>query len=370
MARRGRCIYCGEEREYCVAHILPESLGKFKGQPLQKSLICAECDREIGRSEEQLVRSGVEAIHKARLSIKGKRKHKPSFPFRRKYAGQGPIELKARHPGADYDVFVEPVGDGQNVQPVPQIVLLGSNGEHHSVRLPDPMKTTPQDLRTALRNSPLKGEIRIETVELSENEINYVFDLFQDIGVSIRRESTSPDDPFSGPQSYPNVCVQGTIVVDTRYFRAIAKIGFHYFIQFSEYFFGGEECFAPLREFIRYGKGKSEDFVSWRRGNLVADLNYGLRPRYYGHFIIGDFSGNAATAYVQLFIGKDNNPPYYKIDLGKDCLRTLLQNRIFGHFYAYYHPEKRSQYTGEIEALGATHRIQMPDRFRVDYRAR
>jgi len=329
--------------------------------------VCAECDREIGKAEEQLARCGMEAIFKAHLRITGKRKHRPSFPFRRRYAGQGPIALKTRLPGTDYDVFVEPMGDGGNVRPVPQLVLLKPNGEHDCIRLPDPMNTTANYMRIALQKCPLKGDLRVETVALTNEEVDHIFELLKSIGAFLNEESTPSDVASPEKQFYPNMLVEGSVAVDARYFRAVAKIGFHHFLQYSGYFSGREACFTALREFIRYGKGKIERFVSQQRGHLVSDLGRGFRPSYYGHFVIGDFNKNTATAYAQFFIGRDNDPPYYRAALGKNCLLILLDSTVFGHFYSYYPPEERSQYTGEIQALGATHRIAMPDRFRVDY---
>jgi hypothetical protein len=126
MSQEVSCIYCGKCKNFCEAHIVPESLGKFKNMPKQKSLVCADCDYEIGKAEEQLAKCSSEAIFRVHLDIQGKKKHKKSSPFRRKHAGQGPIELKTKIPGRNYEVLVEPLGDGKNVQPLPQLVLLNS----------------------------------------------------------------------------------------------------------------------------------------------------------------------------------------------------------------------------------------------------
>jgi hypothetical protein len=367
MAQETVCIYCGKSKSYCEAHIVPESLGKFKNQPKQKELVCSECDHEIGKAEEQLIKCGSEAIFRVHLNIKGKKKHKPSSPFRRKHTGQGPIELKTTFPGRNYEVLVEPLEDGQNVQPLPQLVLLNPDGEHACIRLPNPIEVTPEYLKNALRQSSLKGKLRVETVGMTNEEIDHVFGLFRNMGIFINEEDAEANRKSLGTQFYPNVLVRGSVKVDSRYFRAIAKIGFHYFLQYSEYFSGHENFFTLVKDFIRYGKGEIEHFVSQHHGNLVSDLNYGFRPKYYGHFIVGDFHNNMATAYVQLFIGRDSNPPYYKIALAKNCLHIKLEDAAFGHFYTYYPPENRSQYTGEMQQLGVANRIRMPKNFRVDY---
>ncbi len=361
------CIYCGKSENLCEAHIVPESLGKFKNLPKQKKLICSKCDHEIGKAEEQLAKCSMEAIFKAHLNIKGKKKHKSGSPFHRRHAGQGPIELKAPFPGTNYEVLVEPLGDGKNVQPLPQLVLLDSKGDYDCIRLSNPKEITVEYLKNAINKLPLeKGRLRVETVGMTNEEIDYIFDLLKKIGGFINEEPPS----FLEKQFYPKVPVHGPIRVDVRYFRAIAKIGFHYFLQYTECFSGHEDCFEPLRQFIKSGEGKIEQFILQQRGNLVSDLNYGFRPKYYGHFLIGDFRKNAATVYVQLFIGRDSNPPYYKITLATNCFHIKLEDETFGHFFCYYPPENRSQYTGEIQRLGAANKICMPDSFRVDYLGR
>lgn len=360
MAQEVACIYCGKSKNFCQAHIVPECLGKFKGQPKQKKLVCSECDHEIGRAEEQLAKCGPEAIFRAHLNIKGKKKHKPTSSFRQSHAGQEPIELKAPFPGRDYDVLVEPLGDGKNTHPLPQLVLIDSEKNHYCIRLSKPEKTTIEYLREEIRKSSLKGNLRVETVGLTYDEIDFVFGLLKTMDMNFNEEPIPDHEKFPGAQFYPEVSVEGPIKVDARYFRAIVKIGFHYFLQYSDYFTGHEDCFIPVKRFIRYGEGEIEEFVTQHRGNLVSDLNYGLRPQYYGHFIIGDFRNNKATAYVQLFLGRDYNPPYNEITLAKNCLRIRLENRTFGHFYCLYPLENRRQYTGEIQQLGVANKIQMP----------
>lgn len=366
MGKKRPCIYCGGYGPYSDSHIVPESLGTFKGQPKQKQLVCRSCDHEIGKAEEQLARCSVEAFHRANLGITGKKKHARSFPFRRPYAGKGPIEISVPFPEGEYEVWVEPIGDGENAQPVPQLVLIGPGGEYDRIRLSEPMKVTTKYLRDALRKSPVKGEnIRLETVGLSEEEVEHVFSVMDRMGVLLPDGPGATDRSFSGFRFYPNVRGEGQVIVDARHFRAIAKIAFQYFIEFSGQLCGYEDCFAPVKRFIRYGEGRVEDFVVQRRGNLVSDLNFGFRPSYYGHFIIGEVARGVVKACVQLFIGKDNDPPYYEVILSK-CCTIVLDESAFGHFYAYYLPAERSQYTGEIQRLGATRKIRMPKRFGVD----
>jgi hypothetical protein len=362
-----RCIYCNQANDLCKAHIIPESLGSFNDLPKQKDLVCAACDNEIGKAEEQLAKCGFEAIMREHLGITGKKKHKKNSPFRRKYAGQGPIELKATFPGWNFEVLVEPMGDGKNTKPLPQLVLINTDGEYNSIRLAEPKKTSLENLKSALDCSSIKGDFRVIPIEMTDDEIDYIFNLLENIGTSFERLPDLTDDVSPERKCYPSVLVKGSIAVDARYFRAIAKIGLHYFLQYSDYFSGHENCLGQIKRFIRYGEGKIEQFVNQERGSLVSDIKHGFRPKYYGHFIIGDFRNNTATAYIQLFIGHDANPPYYRITIATNCLLIILPDTTFGHFFSYYPPEKRSHYAGEMQPLGAANKIQMPNIFHANY---
>jgi hypothetical protein len=71
------------------------------------------------------------------------------------------------------------------------------------------------------------------------------------------------------------------ISVTDRYFRAVAKIGFHYFLtQFQEHT-GNEQMFSEIRQFILEGGGvdRANKFVRKREHALLgAMLTPGVRP--------------------------------------------------------------------------------------------
>jgi hypothetical protein len=74
----------------------------------------------------------------------------------------------------------------------------------------------------------------------------------------------------------------GTVVVTPRYFRAVAKIGFHYFLsQFPEYT-GREDTFSNIRQFIldeTAGADRANAFIGKREHALLGEmLTPGIRP--------------------------------------------------------------------------------------------
>ena len=126
-------------------------------------------------------------------------------------------------------------------------------------------------------------------------------------------------------------------------------------------FGGSESVFDPVRRFIRYGDGETQSFVNQQRGNLVSDLDKGYRPKYYGHFLIGDVNNQRVMSFLQLFVGRDIDPPHYAVFLGRNPRSILLPTETFGHFYSYLEPNKRQSYAGTMQKLGATSRIIIPN---------
>ena len=77
-----------------------------------------------------------------------------------------------------------------------------------------------------------------------------------------------------------------------------------------------------LREFIRYGKGHPNKFVSYTKNMLLYGSDAGWRPRDYGHIVTCEV-GNRITAYVHLFTGREMGHGAYKVDLGRYPFRIV-----------------------------------------------
>lgn len=353
---RNKCIYCGASKSLCrQAHAIPRSLGTFKNQPSLKNRVCRECDSKIGKGEEQLIKCGPEAFIRIALGITGRSGKKSTSPFRRAHAGHEALKFKAKYPGTHYEVLVEIIPGTQNWRPLPQIVIVDSNGSCEQILINEDNMTV-EHIDKLIGETKLKGELRIWSHGTTDEEQERIFNLL--------RKSKHTSNEFIDENIRPcneNVPAVGTIVVDKQYFRAIAKIAFHYFLCNYDGFDGEESSFEPIRRFIRYDEGEVKTFVHQKRGNLVADLNRGYRPKYYGHFLICKIEKNRIYGYVQLFIGKDIDPGYYLVDLGTNPRRIILSPERFGHFYVYYEPENRRDYHGEIQELAATVNIIIPN---------
>ena len=130
-----------------------------------------------------------------------------------------------------------------------------------------------------------------------------------------------------------------TVVLTDRYFRAIAKIGFHYFLaQFPEYS-GHEPMFSAIRSFIlEDGSGvhRANDFVGRRQHPLLGEmLDPRMRPEgWQAHVLCAETTQAHAIAHVQMFVSEDWQAPAYTVFLALGdfvncpcfwtCLRLLL----------------------------------------------
>ena len=352
------CIYCGESyKKFCKAHILPGSLGKFKNQPTLLNKVCAECDTEIGKFEDQFTHNGLAALLRPLLGLS---LDKNRSPFRRRFAGHGPIEMETEYLGVE-DVLLEPDGIGDAKlppgMPLPQLHFIYANGKKKRIQI-QPENLTSEDILKIINNKMPK---QIIAYGLYDDEYNHIWNVCRKAGIPISDEI--PIYPSTTESVLPIKAI-GQFTYDQRYLQAIAKIAFHYYLGMnSEYCYhnGLEDIFYPLCQFIRYGKGNPESFVTHKKGYFVDDLRNGWRPPFFGHLFVSELSNKNIIVKAQFFIGPDIDPPYYEVLLCENPFTIKIQPRKSGHNYAYIEPSKQKQYTGTIHQLGVNNRIIIPN---------
>src|SRR3989338_8667195 len=154
MEMQMKCIYCGSGGPFADEHALSRCLGEFRGFPHLLDRICADCNGDIGKMEEQIGRSGPEAYLRKYLNIEGRATHDKVNPFHRGSAGAKPIDVMARLPESDVNILWE-INEGQNtVREVRQIVFIDKNRKSFPIRIHEWMKTTDQ-LREEIKKQGL-----------------------------------------------------------------------------------------------------------------------------------------------------------------------------------------------------------------------
>jgi len=345
-----KCIYCGSSQKLCrSSHIVPRCLGTFKNQPTLRYKVCRDCEEAIGQCEDILAKCAPEALFKANLGIKG-RHEKPTSPFRRKHAGNGPIKMKIKYPGTDHEMLVEPIGDGKNCQIVPHIEIRDANGNKKQIIVEDPNSLTADKLKKLVFSTEIKNPKKIWPRMQSNEQVDRIFDLLKECGLYESEEMAEDIKPFEGI-----VKAGGQIIGDGRRFRAIAKIAFHYYLNYNGFNHTGEEYFfTPIRDFIRYGKGDLKDFIVEKKGYFVEQLKHGWKPPTYGHIVVATVNDKFINVKIQLFVGPNYEPPYYEVFVSGNPFKIKIPETIFGHNYAYTDNKGEKDYDGSFHQLLAT----------------
>lgn len=306
--------------------------------------VCTECNGAIGQAEEQLGRSGPEAFLRSFYNIAGRASHKQVNPFLRGSAGAHAIDFVAPHRESGIPILWEFNRQGRTVREVSQVVVVDVRGVAHQIRISKHMTETSQ-----LREHIEKLDVEVASIQAfaEDAELPRVEELVKGLGFGIKWESSPEGEAISNPAV--------NFQVTNGYFRAIAKVGFHYLLATTRKVDGTEPEFSPIRDFIRRGLGTIDDFVEQQVGSLVARPSKKHRPERPAHLLVAEWSAGQAEARMQFFFGPEYQPPIYRVRLGRD-LSGLAGRGAIGHCYAYFEPERRGRYAGKVSRLLVQHR--------------
>jgi len=140
--------------------------------------------------------------------------------------------------------------------------------------------------------------------------------------------------------------------VTNRYYRAIAKIGFHYFLtQFPKYT-GHEAIFSDIRNFII---DDSKELVPARVNQFIGVRPYPLplpmcdpriRPKgWIGHLICAEIREGVCLAHYEPFISSEGRLRARTIFLGRDHMAN--EYAIQAHLHRYFEYGKQGRFSGE-----------------------
>jgi hypothetical protein len=335
-----KCIYCSSEAD-SEEHHLPYALGKFKGYVPLLDRVCSSCNGKCGKLDEQLSRTGIEAWHRIRLEITGRKSHEKVNSFYRGSAGGKPIEMTGLNPKTGKAVHLELKG-GNKVQELCYAKLTAEDGTDYLIKIPDGM--TPQQFKRCVDGLPVKT-FKTADISASEEDTAWIEELVRS---ALRFERPIEwESGALGPILYCPVRVK--VSGDARYFRCIAKIGFHYFLTKMTQFRGDEDCFAAIRDFMVKDGTNLDDcarFVSVEKSPLQGVE----KLRDCGHILSAEKHDSRLISRVQLFAGPGSLGRVYCVELGADP-SPIFYNKWFGDFFGYYPKEERGEFDGEVGEL-------------------
>ena len=336
-----KCIYCGAQSNPSKEHYLPRSLGAFKGYEPLLGKICVGCNSDFKILEDQFIHSSPEAFFREMLGIKGRKHHSKKAIFYERSAGTDPLVIIGKYPGEDYEIFWEVNSGTFTIRELCQVLIKDENGKIHPVPIPKTMDT-PDDLKRAIKQRGLKKH-RLFKVLCDKHELKHIEHLLSEL-LPPNKKIALIEPKTSGSSIQTKV---NSIVTD-KYFRAIAKIGFHYFLNQFPNFTGAETEFDPIRSFIKDGKGDDKNFVKMDSRQIVKEFSYGCRPKNYLHILALD-KNHIIIARMQFFVGIKNLPIVWKVNLGINPSKIIFREGV-AHSFMYY-DVKTNGHDGEMSEL-------------------
>jgi hypothetical protein len=343
--KSGKCIYCGNEKRFSKEHYLPECLGKFKGFETLDDRICKECNGHCGRQlEDQFCRAGEIGFLRYGLGIEGKKRKQEVNPFERGSSGSSPLKMKGQVSEQDGEIHLQLVkgsrqGRVVGVDYVPQVILYTESGEVHHVLLTN--MNEPEQLGTKIEELQIGKlkQVNLIAPEADRDRAEKVTSIFPELA-----RTEWENLPMSG-KSFTRTEYE----VTDRYFRAIAKIGFHYVLKHFRHFRGDEEMFTGIRNFIMNG-GPIQDYVTWSNKQIIEQIKSGYCPVTFGHVILGRANEQLIWSRLQFFVGPDTIPQVFNVVIARNK-PTLVYDITSGHQFFYYEEGVKDGFAGSMEKL-------------------
>lgn len=212
---------------------------------------------------------------------------------------------------------------------------------------------SPEALRAAVKRLGLK-KIKVTTSHFAKKN-EHTSDLYLKIFSQAWPEAQYEQKPDLDPGVHP-VPVEFKFVATDLYFRAIAKIAFHYYLTQSMRSLGNEDYFREIRDFIRYGGGKLAVDKFFIGSNIFSFPQFlsNMVPSWWHHILATLERDGTVFAMVCLFYGPECKGERYTLELGKIPGRIVLPKSCWAHTYDYFRPEDIGKYAGKVHPVSIT----------------
>lgn len=339
------CIYCHKLYDPTRGegdHVIPVQLGQFQGDERFRR-VCKACNGCIGKSEEQFLRCSPIAIYRRLVDPVVPNRRKRNSNYRTGSSGAPPPEYTidlGDHP-AIVNVSQD---DPENVFPVDQLVIRDKDGRFHHIRLHPKMRT--EQLEKQLNQI----EIQDTWAYFKEDEFQIYSKLFK--STSTESHLKKLNTMKSGDHSLPG---QIKCLFSEHYYRAIAKIAFHHFLNHTRRnYYGSEDCFESIRNFIANGGNKSPHYDGV---NNCFAVPLGFLPdgrlltsKRWHHIIAINENGPEIVGYVQLFLGPKGIRPPDLVRIAKPPSMEHVPSYVWGHVFTY-EENQTGNWAGSVEQM-------------------
>jgi len=350
------CVYsdipdfCPGTEAASQEHYLPRGLGNFEQYEGLNNKICASCNEKLGRLDESFLRNSPEAFFREVVGRFGRKKHRNKSVFYEPTFGTPPICILGRQPEADYDVLWEVV-QGTEAKQMRQIIMKDPDEIYHPVYIQENVKT-PKQFEEVLEELGL-DEARPFAAFFDPEEKDWIESLCTGRKSSSSNEVfTLVEDLFEKPITIP---VEMTFNIHPMYYRAIAKIAFHFFLKYCSRFSGLEQEFLPLKRFIT--QGGNNRVVRSHRNHFLRNFRMGQVPNRWLHLLSWAVRDLDIVAQMAFFAGPKHLPVVWEVSLGRNPSRVIHPEAHGKAFIYYEEATPNSEFHGEVTDLAENRRI-------------
>jgi hypothetical protein len=344
------CVYCETNPADSREHWLPQWMGSFRAADVLRDRVCTPCNKDLGdRLDHEMSRTGPEALDRFHMKIgDSDTDWERSNPFNfRRQQGEPPTMARVRAPEDDHDLLMEDIPGAQppRRRPQRQIILTNTDGRGHPVPLPT--HASVEWLREAIRQRGLEGA-RLAEIVCEAAEGNRLPDWARRTLDQVFPDAKNIDWSLPDGGSYmvvPSLLVMG---VRAEYFRALAKLAFHYFLQQCPEIDGRDPAFEPIRRFIRDGTGAAGDFVNPNEASFVL-RPLGLPLANVTHFFFLEADDGRVVVRMRLFAGSPYNRPAIRVTIADPS--PIMEPRRLGHALKLFAERPLDGYDGEMVPL-------------------
>lgn len=342
------CIYCRAGFNAARGegdHIIPAALGEFRDD-VRFRRVCPQCNNRIGRSEQQFLQCGPEALFRELVC--------PALPRRRKRGRsrtggalgmRGPQFLMS---SVDHTQMVEPVpGRPHDAQPVDQFVVRGKDGgDHH---FPLFIGMSAECLRDRVARAGI-STFDVAWLHCDQARWSQYSALVHGAWPGMKLGELPTTEAGTH-----RVDGQVRFTVSDHYFRTVAKIAFHYYLVHTRRRLQGDEReFASIRRFILHG-GSREPFFETEGPRFQVPFGRlptgsAITPSHWCHVLGADETSEAVFAYVHLFAGPRSPGSAHRIRLGELNSRIIVPSHVsvWGHVYLYEREQPAYGHAGRV----------------------
>ncbi len=333
------CIYCGTSVNIAAGegdHVIPAALGEFTNG-IRFRHICPSCNSRIGKSEQQMLRCGPERLFRDLVIPSTSRSRGSPTGWR---GAEGAPAPKIHALAEDGVLLGRRSDKPTDITADDQLVVIDKNGKEHFVTL-DP-RMTAGSLKRKVQSTGVRDIKMVRSSWDESNEQAYLR-ILEEAWPDMKYQHVSTTQPGSNKVRV-RVCFQ----VNDHYFRAIAKIAFHYYLTRSKRAKGHEDGFAQIRKFIVEG-GDSDPFFKGRK--MFAPMEANMLPSWWCHILAASEEVQPVVAYVCLFRGPQATGIEYTVKLGRLESALVVPQPVWAHAYEYARPVPSTGKAGTVRAI-------------------